>query len=58
MYIYSVKCYERTDERTDKRTDEQTNERTNGQTDSLLELAGFYPPAKNPPGTKKFAARV
>ena len=25
----------------------RTNERTNEQTDSLLELAGFYPPAKS-----------
>ena len=33
----------RTDERTNGRTDERTNERT----DSLLELAGFYPAAKN-----------
>ena len=30
------------------RTNEQTNERTNGRTDSLLELAEFYPAAKNP----------
>ena len=27
--------------------DGRTNGRTNGRTDSLLELAGFYPPAKN-----------
>ena len=31
----------------DGRTDERTDERTNERTDSLLELAGFYPPAKN-----------
>ena len=29
------------------RTNERTNERTDERTDSLLELAGFYPAAKN-----------
>ena len=32
----------------DERTNERTDERTNERTDSLLELAGFYPAAKNP----------
>ena len=31
----------------DERTDGRTNEQTNEQTDSLLELARFYPAAKN-----------
>ena len=31
----------------DERTNERTDGRTNERTDSLLELAGFYPPAKN-----------
>ena len=31
----------------DKRTNERTDGQTNGQTDSLLELAEFYPVAKN-----------
>ena len=31
-------------------TDERTNERTDERTDSLLELAGFYLPAKNSKG--------
>ena len=38
---------ERTDERMDGRTNGRTDERTDERTDSLLELAGFYPPAKN-----------
>ena len=31
----------------------RTNGRTNKRTDSLLELAGFYPAAKNPEGGPK-----
>ena len=41
--------------RTDERTNERTNERTDERTDSLLELAGFYPPAKNMQKIEKMA---
>ena len=51
--IWVNRTNERTDEQTNERTDERTKERTDGRTDkrtdSLLELAGFYPAAKNLP---------
>ena len=45
--IWVNRTNERMDEQTNERANERTSGRTNERTDSLLELAGFYPAAKN-----------